>query len=122
MKKIFVDDVRMKPERYDMVFLTMEEFLDYIKENPTEELFVSLDHDMGENVMNGNAMVDKLVYMDNNIKHVQIHSSNPPAALSMLAKLKSAKKVGLFSADMVIDEHTYEVVDGVETRRLYRAN
>lgn len=83
--KIFLDDIRLSPEKYDLTFKHAEDLIEWIKANPTTQVdLLSLDHDLEEGseetgipYMTGYDFVRKhLPYLPNNIKKIQLHTSN----------------------------------------------
>jgi hypothetical protein len=94
MLKVFVDDLRVT-NSYDLVFREPELFLSWLKDNTEQELFLSLDNDMGLEHLDGKAVVKELVIIPNNIKQINLHTSNFIARDYMKDYLNNAKACGL---------------------------
>lgn len=115
---IFLDDVRLKPERYDMMFKNAESLLQFLANFPDVEIKVlSLDHDLGEGIMDGYDFVKELVNLDKvpKIETIQFHTDNMVGFKNMYYYLTSAQNHGMIKPEIVIDNRKWEVVDGVET-------
>lgn len=122
--KIFLDDIRLSPEKYDLTFKHAEDLIDWIKENPTTQVdLLSLDHDLDEGseetgipYMTGYDFVLKhLPYLPNNIKKIQLHTSNSVGRINMFDSLHSSKQHGLLPNLEVIHDVVIDVVDGIES-------
>lgn len=122
MINIFIDDIRVTPSHFDLTFRTMEEFITWIEVNPTTPCEISLDHDMGVDVMDGTTMSRKLPYLDNGIQVIRFHTSNFDGMKNMRSNFNSAKKAGLMENLEYIDDVHYESVDGEYTPLGYKVN
>lgn len=114
--KIFIDDLRMKPERYDLKFESGEELLEWINENPDERIeLLSLDHDLNEGFMDGTELCRKLVEIENlHLIGIQFHSDNFEGLKNMYSIIKSAHKVSLLPELRRINPYKINVIDGIE--------
>ena len=118
--KIFVDDLRMAPEKYDLIFRHGEELLDWVKENPdTHVSLLSLDHDLNEGFIDGTALCRQLVETPNNIACVQFHTDNLQGLRNMYSILKSAHKVGLLPNLRRLYPYKINCIDGQEDVMTY---
>lgn len=114
--KIFLDDIRFTPKKYDLTFKDGESLLIWLKSHPTTKIdLLSFDHDLGENKLNGAQVINKIAMLPNNIINVQIHSSNNVGRNNMYKALLSYKKHGYLPNLKNIDSTVYEVIDGIET-------
>lgn len=116
---IFLDDIRTSPKAYDMSFKTGESLMEYLKAvSPLPEGVhvdtLSLDHDLGEGVMDGYDVVKQLCELELPIRRIQLHTDNIIGFKNMFYYLTSAQQHGLLSADTVIEPRKVSVVDGVE--------
>lgn len=106
MTRIYVDDMRDKPDGYDSVFRSGEGFLSWLDgHGDTEITMLSLDHDMGCGRMDGYGLVKRLAVTPNRVREVSIHSMNPVGARNMRLYLRDAAAHGLLPA--------LERVDGI---------
>lgn len=113
--KIFLDDIRFTPSKYDLTFKNAEDLIEWVKDNPTTEVtLLSLDHDLGDDIMSGADMCHQLVYLENNIKEIQFHTSNYQGLKNMYSILSSAQRVGWMKNLERINPHKIETIDGVE--------
>lgn len=114
--KIFVDDLRLVPEVYDKAFTSGEDFIQWLSENPNTEVeLLSLDHDLGQDVMDGYTLTRELVSLENNIKNVQFHTDNIIGLKNMYYYLTNAKKHGMLPNMENIYGHKVECIDGKES-------
>ena len=112
---IYIDDLRVKPTRYDLLFKSGEEFLNWAEDNKEEEIdLISFDHDLGEGNLDGTALVERIIYMDLKIKAVQFHSDNLPALPKMYSLFDSAKRVGMLPYLESIHPYKIDTNSGVE--------
>lgn len=79
--KIYLDDERNSPEGWVRTY-TVEETISLIENNLGKVTHVSLDNDLGEDLLQGYKVLDYLeekVYFDSEypMPHVQVHSANP---------------------------------------------
>lgn len=119
--KIFVDDIRLAPASYDKTFRTGEAFIQWLKENPnTEVSLLSLDHDLGQDIMDGYTLTKELVGLDNNIKNVQLHTDNMVGFKNMYYYLHNAKKHGMLPNMNNIYNYKVNCIDGIETIAPYK--
>ena len=105
---VYIDDERTpKNDKYDfIIFRTGEEFLSFLKNNKNITIgLLSLDHDLGADVMDGTKLCTELLYPDINLNiilpktdEVFFHSGNFEAVKTMRSKFNSAVKVGLISS------------------------
>ena len=120
--KVFVDDLRECPERYEL-FRSAEDFLAWRQKNNDVEIdILALDHDLGENCLNGYELVQELVEstrMDN-IKTIIFHTDNLIGMKNMYYYLSNAQKHGIISENIVINPNKYNCLDGKFTHSLYR--
>lgn len=117
---IFLDDIRQAPESYGQQFKTGESLIQFLKAiSPLPEGMhidtLSLDHDLGEGVMDGYDVVKQLCELELPIRRIQLHTDNIIGFKNMFYYLRSAQQHGLLSADTVIEPRKVSVVDGVET-------
>lgn len=114
--KIFIDDIRTAPSKYDLTFTTGEAFLKYIKKNNIYDFdLISLDHDLGEDVMSGYDLVKKLVELNVQSKNWQFHTDNFVGLKNMALYLKSAENHGILKTDF-INPYKISVIDGIEKK------
>lgn len=117
---IFLDDIRTSPQAFDMSFETGESLMEYLKAiSPLPEGVhidtLSLDHDLGEGVMDGYDVVKQLCELELPIRRIQLHTDNIIGFKNMFYYLTSAQQHGLLSEETVIEPRKVSVVDGVET-------
>lgn len=119
--KVFLDDLRFAPTEYDMVFRNAESFLKWLEENPDQEITkLSLDHDLGEGLMDGYDMVKKMVLLPNKIESIQFHTDNLVGLKNMYYYIKNARDNGLMVNLKTIRTHKVNTIDGVETVSPYK--
>lgn len=118
--KIFLDDLRLAPEKYDLIFRTGEELIQWVSENPdtTVEL-LSLDHDLGEGILDGYEMVKQMVELPNKIKRIQFHTDNLIGLRNMFWYIKNAHKHGLLPELKQLRPQKVICIDGEETIASY---
>lgn len=114
--KIFIDDIRDKPEKYDVKFESGEELLAWIAANPDVNIeLLSLDHDLNEGFMDGTELCRRLVEIDDlELTKIQFHSDNFEGLKNMYSIIKSAHKVGLIPGLRRINPYKVNVINGVE--------
>lgn len=118
--KIFVDDIRAAPSKYNKTFRTAEDFIKWLHENKdTCVSTLSLDHDLGENVMDGYQLVKTLVDIPNYIQRIQFHTDNMIGLKNMYMYLKNAKDAGVLPNLISVSPRKYIVINGVETVHPY---
>ena len=111
--KIFVDDIREAPKNYDKVFRTGEAFIEWLKLNPNTPItLLTLDHDLGENVMNGYELVKTFVEMPNHIICLQFHTDNLVGLKNMFYYAKNAKKHEMLPNIRIISPRKFIFIDG----------
>lgn len=94
---IYVDDLRILPKDFDLIFKSAEEFLEWLdnKDNLHIEL-LSLDHDLGKDLMTGYDLVKVLVERLKNKKltlsKIKFHTSNPTGHKNMVFYMENANK------------------------------
>lgn len=116
MVKIFVDDIRVAPDKYDLVFRSGEELLEWLKVNVgTEVELLSLDHDLDEGYMDGTQLCRELVEMNPRIKAVQFHTDNYEGLKNMYSIWKSAHKVGVLPRLKHLNPYKVVCIDGNES-------
>lgn len=114
--KLFLDDIRATPDKYDLSFKNCEDLIQWVKENPTVEVeLLSLDHDIENRTYDGSAMCRELVELENNIQSIQFHTDNFQALKNMYSIIESANRVGLMPNLTYINPHKVNVIDGEET-------
>ena len=87
-----------------------------MSENPNTEVeLLSLDHDLGQDVMDGYTLTRELVSLENNIKNVQFHTDNIIGLKNMYYYLTNAKKHGMLPNMENIHGHKVECIDGRES-------
>lgn len=113
---IFIDDLRLAPEKYTHSFLTAESFLCWCEAHdyPTIEL-LSLDHDLGDEFMNGFELVKQLVELRTPVKRVQFHTDNMLGFKNMYYFLKNAAERGSLPTIESIEKRKIICIDGVES-------
>lgn len=121
---IFLDDIRLAPDKYDTTFKNAESLLEFLKQGISKVQgasidVLSLDHDLGLDIMDGYDFVKAFVELDIPIKRIQLHTDNMVGFKNMYYYLISAQEHGLLSKDTVVEPRKVSVVDGVETI-LYR--
>ncbi|WP_307976742.1 cyclic-phosphate processing receiver domain-containing protein [uncultured Streptococcus sp.] len=93
--KIFVDDERPYPVGYNKVYRDGESLLMFLRENKDVKIsLLSLDHDLGEDKMDGYELVKQLVELNPNISKIRFHTSNIVGFHNMGNYLINAKKAG----------------------------
>lgn len=113
--KIFVDDIREAPSNYNKTFRTAEDFIEWLHKNPdTCVSTLSLDHDLGENVMDGYQLVKTLVDMPNCIQRIQFHTDNIIGLKNMYMYVKNAQNADVLPNLISVSPHKYVVINGVE--------
>lgn len=125
--KIFLDDIRATPDKYNLTFKHAENLIEWLKNNPTTPVeLLSLDHDLNfdSNNPNGNYMtgydfIKKLPDISNNIKMIQFHTSNTPGLNNMYHTLVSYKNHNYLPNLEEINTVPVDVVDGVESPILW---
>lgn len=118
--KIFVDDIRLQPPDFTL-YKTAEDFLDFLVNFEGTIDVLSLDHDLGLDVMNGYDLVKKIVELNPKIDKIQFHTSNIVGYKNMYSYLLSAKKADVINNIKEIDCNRYEYIDG-EIRYIYQQN
>lgn len=112
---IYIDDIRVKPDRYDLLFKSGEEFVEWLNGNKGVEIsLISFDHDLGENYMNGVELIHELLSMNLHIEAVQFHSDNLPTLPTMYSLFASAKRVGLLPHLKHIHPYKIDTNSGIE--------
>lgn len=119
--RIFVDDERPVPAGYNKLFRDGESLLDFLKENPDVKIsLLSLDHDLGDNKIDGYELVKQLVELNPNITTVKFHTANYVGFLNMGHYLINAKKAGLATNIKEITKNKWIVLgDGSEYEDKY---
>lgn len=121
---IFLDDLRQAPVNYNMTFKTAEALLSFMKETlpnleNTHINVLSLDHDLGLDIMDGYDFVKAFAEIDIHVNRIQLHTSNIVGFKNMYHYLLNAQAHGLISKDIKIEPRTVSVINGIETI-LYR--
>jgi hypothetical protein len=82
MKKLFLDDVRIAPDKTWHVVKNYKQFIDYIEVYGLPDV-ISFDHDLGDEILTGYDCAKYLIkhildneYKINNINFI-VHSMNP---------------------------------------------
>lgn len=124
---IFVDDLRVSPSMYDLTFRNGEDLITYLKKKQAEDKEftigkLSLDHDLGEGIMDGYDIVKQLAMLEPmiRIENLQFHTSNPTGWTNMFKYVLKATQHGLFYPDMYVEPRVVEVIDGVESFASFR--
>lgn len=112
--KIFLDDLRIMPDGYNMLFRTGEELIEFLKSNKTPIELISFDHDLGENVIDGTAVCRILVDMEITADRIQFHTDNFVTLENMYSIMNSANRVGKIHVNDVCP-HKISVINGIET-------
>lgn len=113
---IFIDDLRTAPEKYDAVFRTGEQFLQWLEQHPTELIHsISFDHDLGLNVIDGYETVKRMVDLQNHIQKVQFHTDNPIGMKNMYMYILNAHKHGLMPNLKKIIPYKIKCINGKES-------
>lgn len=111
--KIFIDDLRMKPEIFDLKFESGEMLLSWMKENPDTQIdLLSLDHDLNEGFMDGTKLCREIVELDPNVRRVQFHSDNFDGLKNMYSIISSATRAGALTHVRSINPYKINVIDG----------
>lgn len=111
--KIFIDDLRMKPEIFDLKFESGEMLLSWMKENPDTQIdLLSLDHDLNEGFMDGTKLCREIVELDPNVRRVQFHSDNFDGLKNMYSIISSATRAGALTHVCSINPYKINVIDG----------
>lgn len=114
--KIFVDDIRIAPPAYDKTFRTAEEFIQWLHKNPETKIQkLSLDHDLGENIMDGYQLVKNIVEMPNNIQKIQFHTDNMIGLKNMYYYIKNAKDAGILPNLRTVSPRKIIIINKIET-------
>lgn len=109
--KIFVDDERPIPVGYTHLFRDGESFLEWLSLNINENIYLlSLDHDLGDNKIDGYELVKRLVELNPKILKVQFHTSNFEGFKNMGYYLLNAKSSGLIQNIDEIHKHKITVL------------
>lgn len=117
---IFLDDLRLAPDKYDLVFRSGEELVQWVINNPNEEIdLLSFDHDLGDGQIDGYDTVKQLVDLSVKAKKIQFHTDNFQGLLNMFWYLKNANKAGLLPTLRTLNPHKIECIDGIERVSLY---
>lgn len=92
-KKIWLDDVRKAPSGWIHIE-TVEELIPFFEKNYNKIKEMSLDHDLGEDVMSGYEFItwlEEKVFTGKykNIPKIKIHSANPVGRKKMTQGLES---------------------------------
>lgn len=118
--KIFVDDIRAAPSKYNKTFRTAEGFIEWLHENKdTCVSTLSLDHDLGENVMDGYQLVKALVDIPNCIQRIQFHTDNLIGLKNMYMYVKNAQNADILPNLISVSPRKYVVINAVETVNPY---
>jgi hypothetical protein len=91
--KIWLDDVRQPPSGWIHIE-TVEELIPFFKKNRNKITHLSLDHDLGENIMSGYDFItwlEKMVFTGkyNSVPDIKVHSANPVGRKNIMQGLKS---------------------------------
>lgn len=117
----FLDDLRTAPDDFHE-FETAEILLAVLKIFPKDEEIniLSIDHDLGEGVMDGYDFVKALCALDHipPIKEIRLHTDNMVGFKNMYYYLTNAQQHGILDSNIKIDKRKWEVIDGV-ARPLY---
>lgn len=94
---IFIDDMRLPPKGkgdWTVVSRSYETAIMAIEKYKDEELYISFDHDLGENKTGYD--IAKYLVENNILAHYQIHSANP---------------VGRFNINQLLQHYGYQKFD-----------
>jgi hypothetical protein len=94
--KIWLDDVRPAPSGWIHIE-TVEELIPFFEKNYKKVSYMSLDHDLGDNIMSG---YDFITWLEQriftgkfkSIPDIKIHSANPVGKRKMLQGLNSMRR------------------------------
>lgn len=114
MVNVFVDDLRKCPENY-LLFRTAEEFIEYLANSPHIKINVlSLDHDLGLEIMDGYELVKNIYYQfpDLHIKEVRLHTDNFIGFGNMYHYLVNAIENQALPNIEHVTPYVYDVIDG----------
>jgi hypothetical protein len=98
MLYIFLDDIRMPPDDCWLAVRTADAAYELIRNAFGQEMTISLDHDLGENIPTG---YDLLNWLENDIARnpdfrpritFQIHSANPVGRANMERAITSIER------------------------------
>ena len=119
--RIFVDDERPIPVGYNKLFRDGEILLDFLRDNPDINIsLLSLDHDLGDDKIDGYELVKRLVELNPNIVTVRFHTSNIIGFHNMGNYLVNAKKIGQATGIKEIVSNKWTVLgDGSEYEDRY---
>lgn len=123
MLNIFVDDLRKSPENY-LLFRTAEDFIAFFTLNSSLKInILSLDHDLGLDIMDGYDLVKEIVqkFPDIHIKEVRFHTDNYIGFKNMYHYMSSAIDNQVLPNVGHVSPFVYDVIDG-EIIRGYRFN
>ena len=114
MVNVFVDDLRKCPDNY-LLFRTAEEFIEYLTNNPETKINVlSLDHDLGLEVMDGYELVKNIYYQfpELHIQEVRLHTDNGIGFRNMYHYFVSAMDNNALPNVKYVSPNVYDVIDG----------
>lgn len=88
--KIWVDDIREKPEDYDIWIHSTNECIDYIVKHRWEIDLLDLDHDAGDFYKDGGDYIKILDWLEEKriALPIRIHSGNPVGINNMYRIIK----------------------------------
>lgn len=104
-----------------MLFRTAEAFIEYLAYNPDTKIgILSLDHDLGEDIMDGYDLVKQLYHQfpDISIKEVRLHTDNYVGFENMYRYLVSAITHDALPNVKYVSPYVYDAKDGEITRGL----
>ncbi len=91
--KIYLDDIRIEPENFDIRVETGEELIRILKTEKVD--FLSLDHDLGEGMTGYDValFIEEAAYNDS-LSRIEwaIHSANPVGRWNIMLAMKNADK------------------------------
>lgn len=107
---IYVDDLRLVPQEFDLVFRTGEHLLEFLSGEDFFEIdTLSLDHDLGEHLMNGYDLTKEIINLIQEgkitVKKMIFHTANPTGHKNMIKYVENANK--RLDLGIMIDSNFY---------------
>lgn len=117
---IFLDDLRYCPDEFEL-FSTAEELLDFLHCHPNIEIgTLSLDHDLGEDVMSGYDFVKQLETTNiKSIDVIQFHTDNYEGFRNMATYCKNLQRFEIVKISFV-DTIKKNCIDGEFTNSFWK--
>lgn len=94
MRRLYLDDLRPTPERFDRVY-NYEEFVEYLERKGLPD-FISFDHDLGEDLSGYDCAKYLVAYClehQRSLPDYQVHSQNPVGKENIERLLENFRRI-----------------------------